>query len=479
VHDGTLAALDAEVRVTFTEPMDRASVEAALSVSPPLPVTTRWAGTTLIVAPSDAWTSGATYDVAIDDAALSADGEPLGCGFSFFFRTAAAPGPISVPAGWTSYALPGDDLQVPLSLEAGRGALLGGRILLGDAGWDRVLLWGDRGLVQARITDDRIDRPSSMAQDVAGGAFAGDLLLTDPGELLRARLDGPDGGRVETVATLPLNANDWVVAVDPTGAFQGRAYIGRSGSGTVLAVDAAGTMTTFVTGVGPVRALAFGAGGAFGHDLYVLDGNGTLRRIDASGTASIFASHSLLSGAGSLAFDPVGSFGGNAFAVNPSASALVQVTGAGQVSTFGTGVGATPGPDALAFDALGDLHALVDTGGGTTVVKVVPSSTAVVVTDVPAPVVPGLVAVGPNPFAATTRLEYAVPAGGAPVRLAVHDVSGREVAVLVNGERPGGRNEETWDGRDAAGRRLASGVYFVRLTVAGREYTRKLTVLRP
>jgi flagellar hook assembly protein FlgD len=44
--------------------------------------------------------------------------------------------------------------------------------------------------------------------------------------------------------------------------------------------------------------------------------------------------------------------------------------------------------------------------------------------------------------------------------------------------RPAGKNEVTWDGRNADGNRVASGVYFYRLTTARGELTRKLLLLK-
>ena len=56
----------------------------------------------------------------------------------------------------------------------------------------------------------------------------------------------------------------------------------------------------------------------------------------------------------------------------------------------------------------------------------------------------------------------------AKVVLAVYDLSGRRVAVLARGEFPAGEYTQVWDGRDASGARVGSGVYFYRI-VAGKE----------
>jgi hypothetical protein len=82
----------------------------------------------------------------------------------------------------------------------------------------------------------------------------------------------------------------------------------------------------------------------------------------------------------------------------------------------------------------------------------------------------------PNPFGGATSVRFAVPSEG-PVKLEVFDVSGRRVTHLVDRVLQAGAHTVTWDGRDAAGLRVASGVYLYRLT-AGGESAAKEMVLR-
>jgi hypothetical protein len=60
----------------------------------------------------------------------------------------------------------------------------------------------------------------------------------------------------------------------------------------------------------------------------------------------------------------------------------------------------------------------------------------------------------------------------------VYDITGRRVRDLGTILRPSGRSLVRWDGRDAAGRAVASGVYFVRCDAAGEEAARAVTVVR-
>jgi hypothetical protein len=83
----------------------------------------------------------------------------------------------------------------------------------------------------------------------------------------------------------------------------------------------------------------------------------------------------------------------------------------------------------------------------------------------------------PNPFANQTSLKFALPASG-PARLTVFDIAGRRVAELVNRTMDAGVHSVTWDGRDASGATVASGVYLARLEAAGKTMTREMVRLK-
>ena len=78
----------------------------------------------------------------------------------------------------------------------------------------------------------------------------------------------------------------------------------------------------------------------------------------------------------------------------------------------------------------------------------------------------------PNPLNPATVVSYQLPAV-TDVRLAVYDLLGREVAMLVNGRKAAGTYEVKFD---ASG--LASGVYLYRLVAGDFIQTRKLVVLK-
>jgi hypothetical protein len=83
----------------------------------------------------------------------------------------------------------------------------------------------------------------------------------------------------------------------------------------------------------------------------------------------------------------------------------------------------------------------------------------------------------PNPFTASTAMRFELPRAGA-ARLRIHDLAGRVVRTLVDGERAAGSHHVPWDGRDDAGRALASGVYIGRLEAGGVTRTSKLLLAR-
>jgi len=83
----------------------------------------------------------------------------------------------------------------------------------------------------------------------------------------------------------------------------------------------------------------------------------------------------------------------------------------------------------------------------------------------------------PNPFNPRTVIPFELPRA-ATARLTVHDLSGRLVAVLVDGSLAAGRHEATWDGLGRDDRALPSGTYHVRLAVGDEVNTRPITLIR-
>lgn len=92
---------------------------------------------------------------------------------------------------------------------------------------------------------------------------------------------------------------------------------------------------------------------------------------------------------------------------------------------------------------------------------------------------PGVVALAawPNPFNPRVNVAWSLPAPGR-LDLAVYDLRGRLVSRLVDGDAPA-EGHVAWNGADAAGRALPSGVYLVQARPAdGPVTTRRITLAR-
>ncbi|HVP07060.1 MAG TPA: T9SS type A sorting domain-containing protein, partial [Candidatus Acidoferrum sp.] len=83
----------------------------------------------------------------------------------------------------------------------------------------------------------------------------------------------------------------------------------------------------------------------------------------------------------------------------------------------------------------------------------------------------------PNPFNPTTTISFSLPAAG-QARLEVFNILGVLVATPFDGNANAGANEVVWDGKDAGGRSVASGVYLYRLTSGSFTETRKMMLLK-
>jgi hypothetical protein len=78
----------------------------------------------------------------------------------------------------------------------------------------------------------------------------------------------------------------------------------------------------------------------------------------------------------------------------------------------------------------------------------------------------------PNPFNAQTVVRYQVSVVSM-VDLRVYDLLGREMAVLMNEERPAGKYSVSWNAHG-----MASGIYYYQLKAGGNVFTKKMILLR-
>jgi len=83
----------------------------------------------------------------------------------------------------------------------------------------------------------------------------------------------------------------------------------------------------------------------------------------------------------------------------------------------------------------------------------------------------------PNPLRTATTLQFNL-ANADTGSLCIYDSAGRLVRRLLDGAIPAGPRQVTWDGRDATGSRVVSGVYYTRLETGSNRVTGKLVVLQ-
>jgi hypothetical protein len=82
----------------------------------------------------------------------------------------------------------------------------------------------------------------------------------------------------------------------------------------------------------------------------------------------------------------------------------------------------------------------------------------------------------PNPWNAATTIGFTLDAP-APSQLAIYDVGGRLVRMLLDASLDSGKHEATWDGIDDRGTRVPSGIYLYRLTAGEVSLTRRMILL--
>ncbi len=83
----------------------------------------------------------------------------------------------------------------------------------------------------------------------------------------------------------------------------------------------------------------------------------------------------------------------------------------------------------------------------------------------------------PNPFNPSTTISYTLQKM-ADIKLTVYNSVGQKVKTLVNGKIEAGSHSVVWDGSNAAGEKVVSGVYYYKLDAAGYSKTKKMLILQ-
>lgn len=83
----------------------------------------------------------------------------------------------------------------------------------------------------------------------------------------------------------------------------------------------------------------------------------------------------------------------------------------------------------------------------------------------------------PNPFESTAHIRYQITRPG-PIEVSILDVVGRRIRTLIRAQQAAGKHIAQWDGTDALGRVLESGVYSYRIVTGESVESGSLLLVR-
>jgi hypothetical protein len=251
------------------------------------------------------------------------------------------------------------------------------------------------------------------------------------------------------------------------------AYLSEFMDGSLLVVNVSVPSTPVLVGSVDLPQSTFGVAVA-GHYAYVANGDAGFQIVDVSvPTAPVLVGHTdtpdwavAVTVAGNYAYVADLGFGLQVVDVSqPSAPVII-----GGLDLPGEGGGVA---------AAGHYVYLVDSQNGLEIAyqQCADDGTAVE-TEAELPARWALHSCVPNPFHSATTLRFDIPSD-VEISLAIFDIAGRKVTDLVSKSViRRGPHEATWQGTDAAGRPVTSGVYFCRLDGRGFTATREVILLK-
>ncbi|MBN1755451.1 T9SS type A sorting domain-containing protein [bacterium] len=83
----------------------------------------------------------------------------------------------------------------------------------------------------------------------------------------------------------------------------------------------------------------------------------------------------------------------------------------------------------------------------------------------------------PNPFNASTIIEYGIPVAN-DVKLTITNILGEDVRTLVNENQSAGHKKVAWDATDDTGNRVSTGIYFYKVKTEGFEAQKRMILLK-
>jgi len=79
----------------------------------------------------------------------------------------------------------------------------------------------------------------------------------------------------------------------------------------------------------------------------------------------------------------------------------------------------------------------------------------------------------PNPFNPSTNIKFSLPEN-MNVNVSVYDILGGKVSEVIDSEMNKGVQEVEWNGKNAGGMNVGSGVYFYRIKAGEKQLTGKM-----
>jgi hypothetical protein len=203
--------------------------------------------------------------------------------------------------------------------------------------------------------------------------------------------------------------------------------------------------------------------------IYTSTFDGRVRIHAADGSV---VSDPFLSGLGNrllpIALGPGGPWGTDLYTVNQVTGQLIRADAFADTTVIGTGF------DGFLMDfEFGPDGALYVSDLGLGLIWRIAFATTDVAS---APAEIGLRIEHPNPARPPFAIRYTLPASSR-ARLRIFDVQGRWIRTLVDGGSGAGVHVADWDGRDAGGQSVASGVYWCRLDVNLGSQSSKILLL--
>ncbi|MFH1336195.1 MAG: T9SS type A sorting domain-containing protein, partial [Candidatus Zixiibacteriota bacterium] len=83
----------------------------------------------------------------------------------------------------------------------------------------------------------------------------------------------------------------------------------------------------------------------------------------------------------------------------------------------------------------------------------------------------------PNPFNPSTKIDFAL-SQSSYVTFQIYDILGRKVRTLVSQQLSSGQQSVIWDGKNDAGKDIASGIYFYQLRIGDFSESKKMLLLK-